>query len=107
MQDCEPLTLSAASGAKFKFMGVPELLKRAVAPESALQPPDAIGAGILLHLLASISVLCGTSTSGRVSGAHHDGTCEMSVHLRLCMRGSLLGCTLLFGVSRGKSMTVT
>ena len=38
--------LVSASGAQFKFMGVPELLKRAVAPESSLQPPDAIGAGL-------------------------------------------------------------
>ena len=40
--------LTAGDGAAFSFLGVPELLKRPVAPETALQPAHAAGAGAVL-----------------------------------------------------------
>ena len=44
-KDCEPLLLTAPNGTQFKFPGVRELLKPgAVAVDTALLPPDAIGA---------------------------------------------------------------
>lgn len=44
-KDCEPLLLTAPNGTQFKFAGVRELLKpSAIAIDTALLPPDAIGA---------------------------------------------------------------
>ncbi|PRW60975.1 DNA polymerase alpha catalytic subunit [Chlorella sorokiniana] len=44
-KDCEPLLLTAPNGTQFKFPGVRELLKPgAIAVDTALLPPDAIGA---------------------------------------------------------------
>lgn len=43
-KDCEPLLLTAPNGTQFKFAGVRELLKPgAIAVDTALLPPDAIG----------------------------------------------------------------
>lgn len=44
-KDCEALTLTASNGTQFKFAGVRELLKpNAIAVDTALLPPDGIGA---------------------------------------------------------------
>ncbi len=45
-QDCEPLWLAAPNGTRFKFLGVREVAKGALAAEAALAPPDDVG-GVL------------------------------------------------------------
>ena len=57
-QDCEALTLTAADGTAFAFLGVPELLKRSIAPETALQPAHAAGAAGMSVASARLPSMC-------------------------------------------------
>ncbi|KAK9810187.1 hypothetical protein WJX72_006462 [[Myrmecia] bisecta] len=45
-EGCEPLWLMGTNGTRFKFAGVGELIKGTIAADTALLPPDAVGAGV-------------------------------------------------------------
>jgi len=73
-QDCEPLTLTAADGTAFAFLGVPELLKRSIAPETALQPAHAAGAAGMSEF------------TGLLSKTSHTSACCVSQPALHCVR---------------------
>ena len=74
-QDCEPLSLMAADGTAFAFLGVPELLKRSIAPETALQPAHAAGAA---GLIMQSGLLCmSTSHQSMPPGGTAGHSCSL------------------------------
>ena len=76
-QDCEPLTMSAANGTAFAFLGVPELLKRSIAPETALQPAHAAGAaGMYMTSRAAVHVIPHRSAAAQ---PNHSTLCFLAI----------------------------